>query len=331
MVALASLAASAQESREQEATGASAKLPEGWEWKSKFGDSISMQLKLDVKGRAETATAELYTSPGRFVGARIDEILHDVNENEAGHKRVKVKERSRFAKQKNVVLISYVKLRGADGEREYDRRHWLWRAHGILFEWREEVRKEAASKAGRGFSAAQRGLSFSLPKGRKPRDAVRDFVNQRVKYKIGSDWEWQRGEAGKKVRLPGGQQLLFTARTETLIKGQRALLGVGLQCFTTGATPKQVMEANHQGLRKDWKDVEDFEIKEKVPFRGEKAVVASWTGINKNLSDRTRFFSQWFVFKHKRNVFLWNELGPAKAKRTGAKQLKAARKALSTY
>lgn len=317
--------------RTQKSTGATLALPSGWSWKSKFGDSIAIELPVEVNGRKETATATLYTSPGRFVGARIDELRIDATENPRGYVGFKVKEKQRFAKQRNVVSVSYVKKRGKDPERLYARRHWIWRNGGVLFEWREEVRKEASGKASPGFSSAQRSLKFATPEGKKAPDKIRDYVNQRIKYKIPPDWDWTRGEEGSAVRLPDGQNLLFVARTETIVKGQRKMLGIILQSLTTSGTLRQVIDATQRNLRQGWDDVKDFETKEKVPFRGEKSTLVTFTGINSGMSKTERFFSHWYVFKHKKNVFLWNELGPEKAKKSALKRLTKARNGLKPY
>lgn len=320
-----------QETRTQKSTGVSITLPSGWSWQSKIGDGIAVQLEVEVKGRKEVAKATLYTSPGRFVGARIDEITGDIEQNPKGYSSLKVKEKQRFAKQRNVVFISYVKKRGSEYDRDYNRRHWLWRRNGLLFEWREEVRKEAAGQASSGFSAAQRSLKFGKAAGQKTRDKERDYVNQRVKYKIPADWEWTRGKEGAKVRLPTGHHVFFNANTETIVKGQRWQMGIGLQGQKTGATVRQVVQANQHRMREGWDEVEGFEVKDKVPFQGEKATLISFTGINKRISDKERFFSHWYAFKHKGTVFLWNELGPQRAKKSAQKLLKKARGGLRTY
>ena len=328
---LAAVAPGQAPTRTQKSTGATLTLPDGWSWTSQFGDSVSIKLPLEVKGRKEEATGNLFTSPGRFVGARIDELRLDSTENPRGYVGFKVKEKQRFAKQRNVVFISYVKKRGSEPERLYDRRHWIWRNGGVLFEWREEVRKEASGTAARGFYSAQRSMKFTTPDGKKPPDKIRDYPNQRVRYKIHADWDWNKGKEGSSVRLPDGQHLLFVALTETIVKGQRKRLGIILQSVTTPGTLRQVIEANQRSLRQGWEEVKDFEVREKVPFQGEKATLVTFTGINSNASKSERFFSDWYVFKHKKNVFLWNEFGPEKAKKTALKQLKKARNGLKPY
>ncbi|NRA97492.1 MAG: hypothetical protein HRU14_14945, partial [Planctomycetes bacterium] len=104
-----------------------------------------------------------------------------------------------------------------------------------------------------------------------------------------------------------------------------------LQSLTTSGTLRQVIDATQRNLRQGWDDVKDFETKEKVPFRGEKSTLVTFTGINSGMSKTERFFSHWYVFKHKKNVFLWNELGPEKAKKSALKQLKKARNGLKPY
>ncbi|MAG33172.1 MAG: hypothetical protein CL908_20020 [Deltaproteobacteria bacterium] len=319
--------------RTQKTNGISLKLPRGWEWAVRAGDNIGVKIKLQIGTRDEEITGEMFCTSGAYVGTRVEELTGAAKTNPADHKSFAVKESQRFGSQRNVALVTYVKERGSDPVRLYQRRHWIFRKGTILYEWREEWPRKAAGKAA-GLSSVQKAIKFSTPQGAEQPDKQRDFVNQRVRYKVAPDWIWSRGKPGKKVKLGIGQNsndLLFTARSEMLVKGQRWYLGVGLQAIKTSNTVKQVAEFNKNSILKNWTDVKGYVFEDRVPFCGEKAHMITFTGVNEKTGTKERLFVRYFYFKHKGHVFVWDELGAARGKKAAVRALKKARKGLKTY
>ena len=285
------------EKRTQKSIGATMTLPDGWEWQSKFGDTLSIRLPLEINGRDESATGELFTTPGTFVGTRVDEIRSDAEGNRG--KNLKIKDGQKFAKQRNVAVVSYVKERGSKPVRKYQRTHYLWRREGMLFEWREEFPVRGGGKVRSGLAAAQRTMTFTTRPDYIAPDKQRDFVNQRAKFKLPPDWIWSGGPTGKKVRITATQvERLFQARSEMLVRGQRWALIAGLLAGKSGATVDQFVQAVKNQLVSDWTDIKGFEIKDRIPFRGEKSQQMVFTGVNGKVGTKERLFVQYFFFKH---------------------------------
>lgn len=330
LLSLSPLTVEAQETRTQTSAGASMRLPDGWQWTSKFGDTLAIMLPLEINGREEKASGELYTSPNTFVGTRVDEIRLDVERNK--DKNFKVQDGKKFAKEKNVAIVTYVKERGSDPVRKYQRTHYLWRRQGMLYEWREEFPLRGGGKARSGLASAQRTMKFTTPKGYIAPDKERDYVLQRARFKLPPDWVWTRGATGEKVRVAATRtELLFQARSEMLVRGERWALFAGLLALKSGMTVRQLAEGSRDQLLADWEEVEDLKVKDKVPFRGEKAHQLVFTGVNERVGTKERLFVQYFFFKHKGHLFVWQEFGSARGMKDARKALKKVRKGLRTY
>lgn len=322
----------AQAERKLSVEGVALVLPKGWEWQAEGAPNIAVKAKVTVRDREDEVLAELFFSEERFINDRLQELEADAKESKGDIKDFKVEENQSFLGQSPVTVVSYVRERGSDPVRVYARRHALFRRFGHLYEWREEQPKDVPTVTAL-LGALRSALKFSRPANPVAEESQRDYVNQSAKYKLPPDWGWASGVKGTKVEVSaeGTSKVLFVAISDMIFKEGRGRIGVALGVMKTTNTVDQLVSVNKETFTKDYKDVQEFETLEKVPFRGEKATVMTFTGIEKDAKTATRFRRRIFIFKHKGHAFFWQEFAPSGREAQAMKLFEIARKGLSTY
>lgn len=318
--------------------GVSFTLPPSWEWQSLAAPNIAVKAPVKVGTRDDEVVAELFWMERRFVNDRLQELEGDARRNPVDHKEFKIEDNQSFAGNKDVAIITYVKERGEDPVRLYQRRHCLFRRYGHLYEWREEWPKDASQASGL-LASVRNALKFGKPESPAVTEAQRDYVNQRTKFRLPDDWNWQEteGTKGKKgtvveVNAEGDKTVgLFVAVTDMMFKEGRGRIAVGLNAIKSGGTVAQIVEFNKQKFTDNVREPKDFTIEDKIPFRGEKATRVSFTGRRKDSEDMTRYMHRMLFFKHKGHIFLWEEISPTGREQQALKLFEEARKGLSTY
>jgi hypothetical protein len=320
------------DTRTQSANGVSLKLPPNWEWAARYGDQISVRMPLEIGERKEEVIGELFCTLGDFVGTRIDELNLEAKSNPADHKKFKIKENQKLGSMRNVVTVSYIKERGTDPVRLFERCHWIFRHNNILYEWREEWPEDLGTRISSALSSVQKALTFTAPVGVKLPDPYRDYPNQRVKYKPPLDWVWTQGEEGQRVETQGGT--LFGARSEVLVKGERLYVAAWFEAIKTDNTERQALDHNRPRFLANWKDVKNEQIEERIPFQGDRAMSFSFTGVRDSKEPGTPkepFFIRYYFFKHKGHICVWQERAPARGIKDAKAALQQAQKGLYLY
>jgi hypothetical protein len=334
-----SQAAAAPEPRVLKVEGVACTPPRGWEWEAPAGSTIALRAPIKVGGREDEVRAELIFQPNRFVYDAIQDLEGDAKKNPIDFKDFKVEDNQSFAGNKRVTEITYVKERGQDPVRLYQRRHFLFRRFGHLYEWREESPKDAP-QASSLLTSARGALKFSKPETPAVDIQEVDFVNQRAKFKLPDDWTWQSHKEtpapkSSKVEIEqtgNTSALLFIAVTQMIFKQGRGQISIISEVFKSESTVKEFLDRNQKAWLENYNQVKDVKVDEKVPFRGEKSTRLSFTALPKEAQpDDVRLQFRIFFFKHKGHIFLWKEIYPTGKEAEVAERLEDARKGMNTY
>jgi len=316
------------------AEGVTLALPAGWSWTAKKSQSLALALTIKGGGLAGELRAGLSFFKRTFLGQHLDRLEALSRDKQDDQEAWKFRYHQTFAGQRGAVLVTFVRTLGEGPKARKQRvQLWLFRRYGHLYEWREECPQKLAARAHLLFKKVRKNLHFGRPQDAVVEDARRDYLNQKLVFKRPRDWSWWQGSKGARVRIgakghtgSGGRSsfvLLFSIRSEAFALHQRVTLYCGLAAIRAPIRPLQQAESMQRTLSRDWQSLRDIELKDKLSFRGKKAVLLSFRGIPAKRPRNSPVAQvREFLFKHKGTLFLWTEQALSeKPRASGTKQV----------
>jgi hypothetical protein len=286
--------------------GVAFKLPAGWEWQSEIASNIAIKKELKARDQVYTITADLVYSAEGFLEDTIAGIEKKVAASKGDLRDLKVNRGERFAASP-AVLVSFSRVRGEKGEDIEDERQYLLRRSGALYVWTERANRAVSTAASSAFSAARNAVTFT-GKDKGPKTA---WPEAGVKFTPPPDFDIKKVAELPKV----DDAIIMTALTTVTIKGQTRVIAGSLRARNSPALTLDRVEAQAKEIYTGFEDTKDFEV-EKTSFRGEKAVMLTFTAAPKAKHEgqkppRIRFRA--FVVKKKPYVIYWEEETPEAA------------------
>lgn len=298
--------------------GVSFKLPSGWQWQGEVATNIAIKKDIKVKDQTYTITAELIFQAEAFLEDSIAGIEKKVAASKGDLKDLKTNRKEKFAGNP-ATLVSLTRVRGEKKDLFEDERNYLFRRNNALYTWTERNDRVVAGDASSAFSAARSAVVFTQ-KDLAKSNAVRTWPDAGIKYTMPPDLELS-GKPGELVK--GQYSNLIHAVTAVTVKNEDFLVNVFLTVAKDDKSFDDLAKSAKERIRDQFEDIQDLQSKEGETFKGEKAVVVTFTGVQmpKERAEAPKdpnapkqkgrpARESWWFLKHKGHVIEWREVTP---------------------
>ena len=163
------------------------------------------------------------------------------------------------------------------------------------------------TQANSAFGSARSAVAFT---GKDLSRVAKTFNDEGFKYNLPNDWEYDPPKKSEKANTVTAIMILETAAT---VKGQGWRVGVQLFASKDNRTLDEMQAGAKEDATRNFGDIKDLVIKEKVPFNGEKSFVMEFTGTpdpNRPPEQQTRIRVRWTYMKRKGYRLSWLETMP---------------------